>query len=294
MPDFKISKSRKDWLGSRDTTLNGAPLNYNASQQQKYVKALRELVLKMNEITKREIIKLFKSTTSKDFFKNQEAIAATDESIAAQAKKLINKLTKTFEDLFNGSAARIANKMVDGATQNSETVLKGSLKKLSGGLALKTSIVPKGMEDVSQSVVNENVQLIKSIPQKYLTDVTSAIMRSITTGNGLDDLLPEVEKYNAMSERRAKNLALDQTRKAYNAINKQRMLALGVKKFRWIHSGGGQHPRKDHIAMNGNIYSFDDPPVIDKNTGERGIPGQAINCKCTMVPVIEFDDGEQY
>jgi len=300
MPNFKLSKSKKTWLGNRDTTLNGSPLNYNASQQNKYASQLRDLVLEMNKITKKEILKLFKSKTSKDFFKNQEEIATTDDSIAAQAKKVITKLTQMFDDLFNKRASDIANSMMEGANKTSETVLKSSLKKLSGGLTLKTSVVTKGLEDISKAVVNENVSLIKSIPQKYLTDVAGAVMRSITTGNGLDDLIPQVEKYNAMSLRRAKNLALDQTRKAYNSINKQRMLALGVKKFRWIHSGGGQHPRKSHIAMNGKIYSFDDPPVINQEqvekgyeAPEKGIPGQAINCKCTMVPVIEFEDGEQ-
>jgi len=71
------------------------------------------------------------------------------------------------------------------------------------------------------------------------------------------------------------------------------MEKVGVKKFKWLHSGGGQKPRKDHIEMNGNIYSFDDLPVIDKRTGERGIPGQAINCRCRMAPVIEFDNDEE-
>jgi uncharacterized protein with gpF-like domain len=29
-------------------------------------------------------------------------------------------------------------------------------------------------------------------------------------------------------------------------------------------------------------------PVIDPRTGERGIPGQAINCRCVMRPLVEF------
>ncbi|RIQ43658.1 phage head morphogenesis protein, partial [Bordetella avium] len=32
----------------------------------------------------------------------------------------------------------------------------------------------------------------------------------------------------------------------------------------------------------------DNPPIIDKTTGERGLPGQLINCKCRMRPVIDF------
>jgi len=41
------------------------------------------------------------------------------------------------------------------------------------------------------------------------------------------------------------------------------------------------------------IFSFDDLPVIDRRSGERGIPGQAINCRCRMAPVIEFDNDEE-
>jgi SPP1 gp7 family putative phage head morphogenesis protein len=98
-----------------------------------------------------------------------------------------------------------------------------------------------------------------------------------------------LQEYEGVTLRRARNIALDQTRKAYNNINKGRMQAIGVQKFEWVHSGGGQKPRELHIELDGQVFSFDDLPVIDERTGERGIPGQAINCRCTMVPVIEFE-----
>ena len=46
-------------------------------------------------------------------------------------------------------------------------------------------------------------------------------------------------------------------------------------------------------GLNGGIFDFDNLPVIDEKTGERGIPGQAINCKCRMRPIVEFEKGEQ-
>ena len=294
MATIKLTAERKKWVGKRDTTLHGKRLTYNASQQQKYSSALLNLVREMTEITRREILTLFRNETATEYFKKQKKMAAMDDSLAAAAKRLIAKLTTRFDDMFNSSSVDLSKKMVEGAKQTSETALKSSLNQLTGGLNLKTSVVTKGLEDVSQATVNENVSLIKTIPQQYLGDVTGAVMRSITTGNGLQDLILFIEKYDGMTQRRARNIALDQTRKAYNSINKQRLLTLGVKKFKWLHSGGGQHPRKDHIAMSGNIYSFDDLPVIEKRTGERGIPGQAINCRCTMTPVIEFEDGETY
>jgi len=102
--------------------------------------------------------------------------------------------------------------------------------------------------------------------------------------------VPALEQYEGQTHRRAKNIALDQTRKVYNSVNKGRMEALGIGKFMWHHSGGGAHPREDHIDMDGEIYSFEELPIIDPRSGERGIPGQAPNCRCTMSPVFSFED----
>jgi SPP1 gp7 family putative phage head morphogenesis protein len=178
--------------------------------------------------------------------------------------------------------------MVKEAAAASRTQLHSSLQKMSGGMSLKTSVLDTPqLLNIYKASVTSNVALIKSIPSQYMDSVNGAVMRSITTGNGLQDLVPALEQYAGITHRRATNIALDQTRKAYNSINKGRMQDIGVEKFMWHHSGGGMHPREDHIQMDGNIYSFANLPVIDQNTGERGIPGQAVNCRCTMSPVFE-------
>ena len=90
---------------------------------------------------------------------------------------------------------------------------------------------------------------------------------------------------------RGVNIARDQTRKAYNNLNAARMRKVGVTEFIWRHSGGGRNPRDLHQnVLNGKKFSLDDLPVIDERTGETGIPGQAINCKCTMEPVVTFGE----
>lgn len=295
-----LTKQKSKWARSRkDVTLRGLQLNYNASQQLKYQRSLLTLVRQMTAETKKQIDKLFRGEISEEFFVQQKEAAAMDASIVNQAKKLMKSLLAKFENLFSLKSTPTAEAMLDGAKQTSKSNLHSSLKTLSGGLSLKTGVVPKGMEDVSTAIVAENVSLITSIPAQYFNDITGSVMRSITTGSGLATLIPQIKKYDGITERRAKNIALDQTRKAYNSINKQRMQAIGVKKFEWVHSGGGQHPRLSHIALSGSIYAFDNLPVINKEQVDsgsespvRGIPGQAINCRCTMIPVIQFDDGE--
>lgn len=281
------------WARNRNVALRGKKLTYNASQQDKYNQALRKLVLKMTNETKREIIKLFKSKTATNYFKKQREASAMDASIASQARILMNALLDKFVQLFAFKSRPLAESMFIGQAESSERTLHASLKQLSGGLSLKTGIVPKGMKEDAKAIVAENVSLIKSIPEQYFKNVTGSVMRSITTGRGMADLLPEIKKYEGQTERRAKNLALDQTRKAYNQINKQRMQSVGVKQFEWIHSHGGQKPRESHLKIDGKIFTFENLEAEQTALGvppdDRGLPGHPINCRCTMVPVIKFD-----
>lgn len=264
----------------------GKRLSYNAGLQTRYIQQLNKLIKPMVTQVKREIIRLFNSPVAEQF----QEVMATDESITSQARIITNKLLSRFETLFGRAAPIEAEKMVGRANKASKVALGESLKQLSGGLTIKTDFLTPGLKEVTKAAVVENVSLIKSIATEYLTNVQKAVMRSITNGSGLESLVPNLQKYEGITYRKAKNIALDQTRKAYNSINAGRMKKIGIKKFEWVHSGGGQKPRQDHIDMSGNIYSFDDLPIIDKKTGERGIPGQAINCKCTMIPVTEYDE----
>lgn len=292
-----IAPDKLAWAQARDkTTLLGIRLEYNVSNQQRYTRALLDLVRIMSKKMEIAIKELFDSNAAITHSENQNQLTSFDDSITSAAKKLMNRVSEQFTQLFSSKALGLSEKMVDQTNKTSSSNLQMSLKQLSGGLTLDTRKMSSGLKEIIKATTAENVALIKSIPQKYLIDVNTAVMRSITTNTGYAQLLKQIRSYNAISERRVKNLALDQTRKAYNNINKQKMLSSGIKKYKWLHSAGGQKPRKDHIAMSGNIYSFDDPPIIVHATKtqpeQRGIPGQAINCRCVMLPVIEFEDGE--
>lgn len=293
MAKLPLTTRKSKWVKNR-ATLRGTKLAYNAAQQQKYERDLQKIVKKMINFTKKQIIALFKGELGVDYFKHQKQVAAMDASLASQAKILLNGLMSRFTQLFEKQSKTLAERMVDGAAKSSQAALHGSLKALSGGLSLKTGVVPEGMQDVAKAVVEENVSLIKSIPQQYFKDITGSVMRSITTGRGLADLVPAIEKYDGQTKRRAKNLALDQTRKAYNSINKQRMQAVGVKQFEWLHSGGGKVPRESHLKISGHIFNFAslyaEQEALGVPVSDRGIPGEAINCRCTMLPVISFDN----
>lgn len=298
-----LTQKRADWIKNRRTTVRGNRLNYNVGDQQKYERELKRLVNYMSQETTKEVLKLFKSPIATGFFKQQKKAAlitsdnksfAMDSTIGSQSRILMNALMDKFTQLFDKKAKGLAESMLERTLRYSKASLHSSLKQLSGGLSLKTGVVPEGMEDVAKATIEENVSLIRSIPEQYFKNITGSVMRSITTGQGLKDLVPDLAKYTGEVDRRTKNLALDQTRKAYNSVNKERMQSIGVKQFEWVHSGGGQHPRDSHLKISGHVFDFSTLYQEQERLGvpkaDQGIPGQAINCKCTMLPVIKFDD----
>jgi SPP1 gp7 family putative phage head morphogenesis protein len=231
--------------------------------------------------TEKEIRALFAEPHAKEYF-------AQDETISAQAKFVMKALRARTSQIFNIAAKPIAEKMTHAESKSSALSLKTSLEALSEGLSLKTDFITGDLKEVLAATITENVGLIKSIPEQYFTQIEGAVMRSITTGNGLQDLVPFIKKYEGITLRRARIIARDQTRKAFSNLNFARMDKDGVKQYEWLHSSGGQKPRKLHQRMSGKVYRIDNPPVIDDKTGQRGKPGDLINCRCRAIPIVSF------
>ena len=290
---LKLTKKRLEWAESRESvTLLGSPLRHNVSAEVRYRERLQGLLDKMAKEVEREIIKLFRTPESREYFGD----FATDASIASMTRKTVNQLSNKYVCIFNQAGKRFANSMLKEVNKTSKSAMFESLKKLSGGLSIKTDFISEDMQEILKASNQENIGLIKTIPESYFSRLRGELMRTITNpekggwSGMIDSIQRTLKKEYEGHHNKARNIALDQTRKAYNNLNAGRMQALGIEKYKWIHSGGGQRPRQRHLDMNGNIYRLDDPPLIDYMYGAAvyGIPGQAINCRCTMLPIIEF------
>lgn len=282
----KILTIRKQkWVESRKPKLiEGTVITPPAAVANRYYSDLSRLIDEMTADTHKQVMKLFKSEVAEEYF-------AMDESISERARILSNSLLQKFLKRFAEMSDPLADRFVKNINNASSSQVYSSIQQLSGGLSLSTKNLDGQLKDMLQATISENVQLIKTIPQRYLTQVQGAVMRSITTGNGLHDLVPFLASQKDISHRQSQLMALDQTRKAMNNLSKGRMQNVGITEYMWVHTGGSAEPRPLHKnVLNGKVFSFDDPPVIDEKTGDTGIPGQAINCRCRMKPVISFKE----
>jgi SPP1 gp7 family putative phage head morphogenesis protein len=262
--------------------LRGNPLYNPVSIENRYARELRALAQQMTKETKAAVLELFRSPDAKEFF-------AQDASIAIQARQMLNLLTAKFDRLYSRHAEILSRRMLRQVDDQSKAVLMQSFKKLSAEVTLKVSDMSPTMRTMFEASVNENVDLIKSIPSQYLDRIKGSVNRSITGTGGLGPLVDDIKKYGGMSERRSKNIALDQTRKAYQTVNIQRTKEAGIKKGIWIHTGGTKEPRELHKGYNGKEFSLSEgAPIGDK--GQNVMPGEEPFCRCTFTPVVNFED----
>ena len=280
-----LSKTRQKWADQRGgAVFRGKALTHPTMPELRYQAKLEKMVDAMTAATKRELERYYRNQWTGD------SVAMDGPSFTSGVARLLRNLSKRFTGLFTERAGGLAEALAKGVSDTTARQLGESLKDVSGGVTLKTDVISGAVKEVMSAGVKENVSLIKSIPAEYFQKIEGDVMRSITTGRGMADLVPDILKHGQSTKKRAELIAKDQTSKATTAINRTRMQGLGIKQFEWLHSGGGKEPRPLHLQLDGQVFDLDNPPVIDERTGERGLPGQLINCRCRMVPVITFGE----
>ena len=252
-------------------SLTGKALKPNAGIAADFASPILELITLMHRDIKRELEACFKENSFDH---------AMDGSITSQARIILNALVAKWQDRFNKAGVKLSKKMVSRTVASADIAVKMSIKDMSEKLTIDTTFTNLMLKDVIKASTLEAANLIKLIPQKYLSDVQGQVMRSITNGKGLADLVPYLTSKYQGNVRHAKNVALDQTRKSFQAVSTSKLKAFGIKSFIWIHSGGGKEPRKLHKELNGKEYQYDNPPYIGDMYGNRiyGMPAEMPNC----------------
>lgn len=155
-----------------------------------------------------------------------------------------------------------------------------------------------------EDAIEDNVNLIKTIPSKYFDKIGKAVELRTVGKMSRGALVKRIKELGGVTQRRAELIADDQTAKVTERMMLARCRNAGIKRVMWLHSSISMHPRDYHKTrwdghtgkyngkpngLNGYIFPIDKPPVIDRKTGERGYPAQLINCKCYLTPVLLVD-----
>lgn len=85
-------------------------------------------------------------------------------------------------------------------------------------------------------------------------------------------------------KKKAKFLAQNETSIMLAQYKKEVYTQMGFTEFRWNTIMDGRE-RQLHADLDGKIFRFDNPPIIYERTGQRGLPGETYNCRCSLTPI---------
>ena len=137
-----------------------------------------------------------------------------------------------------------------------------------------------------QNVVDENVALIRSIPENSMASFKNALTNAITQDLHNSTISEIIQKNFGTTRAKARLIARDQVGKLNGKLTQYRQEQLGGKRYVW-RTSEDERVRKDHERLDGKTFFWDKPPVINRSTGARGNPGQDIQCRCHAEMVLE-------
>lgn len=151
------------------------------------------------------------------------------------------------------------------------------------GVKIGTLLDRNDVANTLQSVLGENVALIRSLDDQVRSGISGAVFRGLQARTPARDVAREVRRIAGVGQSRAELIAADQLQKLTGALDEQRQRQAGIGKFEWMHSHK-KTPRPEHVARDGKVYAWTDP------VAKTDPPGRAIRCGCRARAVVEIDE----
>lgn len=252
------------------------PVHANRGIELEYRKKLNGMISEMANSLEYWISAQYKKSPPKI------SLVAADASPVSEIAKSLKELGDKWIKKFNDAAPAIAKFYLSKMFKASDRSLRQALKDAGWAVDFKMSPLVK---EAFLASLGENVGLIKSIPQQYLTQVEGVVMRAYSAGRDLQSMVDGIRKIYPVTQKRAAFIARDQSNKANAVANRARQMDLGITEAVWVHSHAGKTPRPDHVAADGKKYKIADGCLI---SGKHIQPGEEINCRCVARPVLPF------
>ncbi len=212
----------------------------------------------------------------------QVAIAQREDSYKQMARQLVATVDKI-------------NLNIDEATKNINfddtlekvysDINKQFKKTVTDKIGLSINFTADQIRILSQEYTNNLKLYITEFTQKEALLLRQKAEDIVLSGTRAKDFTKIIEERFAVSTKKAKFLAKQEISLLTSKYKQVKYESVGVSKYKW--SISNVRTRPDHKALNGKVFSFDDPPISNTSTGARNNPGEDFGCNCQAIPIIE-------
>jgi len=196
----------------------------------------------------------------------------------AEIEEILQRLREIAESTFYNPV--LVEKIARSFVVNTERQVKSNFKQqVQAMIGMDPTAREPWLKSFMDAAVKENVNWIKSISKEHHDKVETIVLQGVRRGKSINSMAAEIRETAAVSRRRAKFIARDQTGSIMGDLTKRRQTQVGLKHFIW-RTSSDERVRDEHAKFDGKKYSW------AKGAGPRGlIPGEDYNCRCVAEPV---------
>lgn len=197
-----------------------------------------------------------------------------------EMERVLNDYSKTLGPW----ARRQSAKMLERVAKKNKTAWTKNSKAM--GQALKTNVAKANTGLAASILMEEQVDLIKSIPLRAAERAQKLSLEAFYNGSRASQIAEELQRSTKVSENDAVRIARTEVARSNSVITEARARSAGSNQYVWRNSGDASvreaHKFYHGKKMDGQVFSWDHPPTLDDGT--TGHPGTFPNCRCYPEP----------
>jgi len=238
-----------------------------------YYSALLRIVKGLEKLSEEYLIPVLEETQNE-----YDQTALTDDyktDVNTAFRQMERELSNQAQAL-NEYANRVATVAVDKEGKFHRRKWVAEINRLAG-VDIGDLLQDKNIESLFLKRIEANVELIRTIPEKYLDTVQAKVLQGLQKGSNFFSIRKDILKIGESTRYRAKLIARDQMSKLNGALNQFRQQDIGIDSYTWV-TAGDERVRPDHKSKNNKVFQWNSPPP------DTGHPGQDIQCRCVANP----------
>lgn len=246
--------------------------------QKKYRRLLSSLSMETKRVVNKHLMPVINNIDPKN-------LTESDVSSINKAFDNIGLQADILSSLAIANAKQIIYKM---NSRNKDKFMDAARKTI--GINISDVVASKGINEKLKVITEQNIDLIKSVPDVQLSKIKSYLLNELSLGRfESSELKKKLKVEFGVSERRAQFIAQDQSHKINAALTMIRNNNIGINKYIWRNSNDmrvrgradGLYPKSkyNHWNREGKVYYYSSPPA-------DGNPGQPYGCRCYAEAVI--------
>ena len=202
---------------------------------------------------------------------------------ARKAQELHDSIKKALDDTYDNLTVSIPGYDLD--TDKVYNRMHGDVKRDLRGMVVLQDLNESQRKKILQGYTDNVRTYAKNHAIEQFKSIRKAVEENATEGNRYDSLQARIEHLLSVSRSKANFIARQETSNFMSSFHEALYSGNGVEYYKW---SARPVARPDHRALNGRIFRYDTPPIVDRSTGRRGNPGQDFGCLCVDIPMLGY------